>query len=137
MPCLPAYTSDIRGALAVRHSRSSRQDGHGGSSVPEDDRLSTVESRLQWPGGITQCPVVGERIAFYRQRRGYTQEVLAGLVGRSTDWLVVLGLFGSFKRSLDLLVCAVLATVDRLGVEAEEHGDAVSGAAGDFGRGDP
>ncbi|MFF4688599.1 hypothetical protein [Streptomyces sp. NPDC001307] len=27
---------------------------------------------------------IGERIAFYRKRRGYTQEVLAGLVGRST-----------------------------------------------------
>ncbi|MCO8305916.1 helix-turn-helix domain-containing protein, partial [Streptomyces sp. RKCA744] len=30
---------------------------------------------------------IGERIAFYRNRRGYTQEVLAGLVGHSTDWL--------------------------------------------------
>ncbi|MGY4902841.1 helix-turn-helix domain-containing protein [Streptomyces sp. 900116325] len=30
---------------------------------------------------------IGERIAFYRKRRGYTQEVLAGLVGRSSDWL--------------------------------------------------
>ncbi|MGW6260461.1 helix-turn-helix domain-containing protein [Streptomyces sp. NPDC055085] len=30
---------------------------------------------------------IGERIAFYRRRRGHTQEVLAGLVGRSTDWL--------------------------------------------------
>ncbi|MFH8469501.1 helix-turn-helix domain-containing protein [Streptomyces sp. NPDC017991] len=30
---------------------------------------------------------IGERITFYRKRRGYTQEVLAGLVGRSTDWL--------------------------------------------------
>ncbi|MFF7758908.1 helix-turn-helix domain-containing protein [Streptomyces griseorubiginosus] len=30
---------------------------------------------------------IGERIAFHRKRRGYTQEVLAGLVGRSTDWL--------------------------------------------------
>ncbi|MEU8788684.1 helix-turn-helix domain-containing protein [Streptomyces sp. NPDC048643] len=30
---------------------------------------------------------IGERIAFYRKRRGYTQEVLAGLVGRNTDWL--------------------------------------------------
>lgn len=30
---------------------------------------------------------IGERIAFYRKRRGYTQAVLAGLVGRSTDWL--------------------------------------------------
>ncbi|MDX3850221.1 helix-turn-helix domain-containing protein [Streptomyces sp. AK02-01A] len=30
---------------------------------------------------------IGERIAFHRRRRGYTQQVLAGLVGRSTDWL--------------------------------------------------
>lgn len=30
---------------------------------------------------------VGERIAFYRRRRGYTQEVCANLVGRTEDWL--------------------------------------------------
>lgn len=30
---------------------------------------------------------VGERIAFYRARRGLTQAVLANLVGRSEDWL--------------------------------------------------
>lgn len=30
---------------------------------------------------------IGDRIAFYRRRRGYTQAVLAGLLGRSTDWL--------------------------------------------------
>lgn len=30
---------------------------------------------------------VGQRIAFYRGRRGLTQAVLAGLVGRSEDWL--------------------------------------------------
>lgn len=30
---------------------------------------------------------IGQRIAFYRKRRGYTQAVLAGLVGHSTDWL--------------------------------------------------
>ncbi|MFF7356732.1 helix-turn-helix domain-containing protein [Streptomyces filipinensis] len=30
---------------------------------------------------------IGERIAFYRERRGYTQPVLAGLVGHRTDWL--------------------------------------------------
>ncbi|MGP4111348.1 helix-turn-helix domain-containing protein [Streptomyces sp. 4N509B] len=30
---------------------------------------------------------IGERIAFHRRRRGYTQHVLAGLVGRGTDWL--------------------------------------------------
>jgi transcriptional regulator with XRE-family HTH domain len=31
---------------------------------------------------------VGERIAYYRRRRGLTQVVLAGLVGRSPSWLV-------------------------------------------------
>ncbi|MCE7011506.1 helix-turn-helix domain-containing protein [Kibdelosporangium philippinense] len=30
---------------------------------------------------------VGERIAFYRRRRGLAQSTLAGLVGRSEDWL--------------------------------------------------
>lgn len=30
---------------------------------------------------------IGERIAFYRRRRGLTQAVLASLVGRSEDWL--------------------------------------------------
>ena len=30
---------------------------------------------------------VGERIAYWRRRRGLTQEVLAGLVGRSSVWL--------------------------------------------------
>jgi transcriptional regulator with XRE-family HTH domain len=30
---------------------------------------------------------IGQRVAWYRARRGLTQEVLAGLVGRTTDWL--------------------------------------------------
>lgn len=30
---------------------------------------------------------VGERVAFYRARRGLTQTQLANLVGRRTDWL--------------------------------------------------
>jgi transcriptional regulator with XRE-family HTH domain len=30
---------------------------------------------------------VGERVAFYRRRRGLPQATLAGLVGRSEDWL--------------------------------------------------
>jgi transcriptional regulator with XRE-family HTH domain len=30
---------------------------------------------------------IGERVAWYRRRRGLSQEVLAGLVGRTTDWL--------------------------------------------------
>lgn len=30
---------------------------------------------------------IGERIAFYRRRRGLSQVVLANLVGRTEDWL--------------------------------------------------
>jgi transcriptional regulator with XRE-family HTH domain len=30
---------------------------------------------------------IGERVAFYRKRRGMSQEVLAGLIGRTVDWL--------------------------------------------------
>jgi transcriptional regulator with XRE-family HTH domain len=37
--------------------------------------------------GLGDHLTIGERIAFHRRRRGYTQQVLAGLVGRSTDWL--------------------------------------------------
>ncbi len=37
--------------------------------------------------GMTEALTIGERIAFYRRRRGQSQEVLAGLVGRTEDWL--------------------------------------------------
>jgi transcriptional regulator with XRE-family HTH domain len=36
---------------------------------------------------MTENLTIGERVAWYRRRRGMSQEVLAGLVGRSTDWL--------------------------------------------------
>ncbi|MEU3406404.1 helix-turn-helix transcriptional regulator [Streptomyces sp. NPDC006670] len=36
---------------------------------------------------MTANLTIGERVAWYRRRRGLPQEVLAGLVGRSTDWL--------------------------------------------------
>jgi transcriptional regulator with XRE-family HTH domain len=37
--------------------------------------------------GMTDTLTIGERVAWYRRRRGMTQEVLAGLVGRTVDWL--------------------------------------------------
>ena len=37
--------------------------------------------------GMTQHLTTGERVAWYRHRRGLSQEVLAGLVGRTADWL--------------------------------------------------
>ncbi|MFE2755005.1 helix-turn-helix domain-containing protein [Actinosynnema sp. NPDC059335] len=36
---------------------------------------------------MTNALTIGERIAWYRRRRGVPQEVLAGRVGRTTDWL--------------------------------------------------
>ncbi|MEV4013368.1 helix-turn-helix transcriptional regulator [Nonomuraea angiospora] len=30
---------------------------------------------------------IGQRVSWYRRRRGMAQDVLAGLVGRTTDWL--------------------------------------------------
>jgi transcriptional regulator with XRE-family HTH domain len=37
--------------------------------------------------GMTETLTIGERVAYYRRRRGRSQEVLAGLVGRTPDWL--------------------------------------------------
>ncbi|MEU0572461.1 helix-turn-helix domain-containing protein [Nonomuraea sp. NPDC005983] len=37
--------------------------------------------------GMTDHLTIGERVAWYRKRRGMAQEVLAGLIGRTADWL--------------------------------------------------
>lgn len=47
---------------------------------------------------------VGERVAFYRRRRGLTQVALAGLVGRSEDWLSKIERGEREIRRLDVLV---------------------------------
>jgi transcriptional regulator with XRE-family HTH domain len=36
---------------------------------------------------MTENLTAGERVAWYRRRRGMSQEVLAGLIGRTADWL--------------------------------------------------
>jgi transcriptional regulator with XRE-family HTH domain len=36
--------------------------------------------------GMTETLTIGERVAFYRRRRGLSQDVVAGLVGRTEDW---------------------------------------------------
>ncbi|MEV6345027.1 helix-turn-helix transcriptional regulator [Actinoplanes sp. NPDC051851] len=36
---------------------------------------------------MTMKLTIGERVAWYRRRRGLSQEVLAGLIGRTADWL--------------------------------------------------
>ncbi|PKV99580.1 helix-turn-helix protein [Amycolatopsis echigonensis] len=37
--------------------------------------------------GMTENLTIGERVAWYRRRRGMSQEALAGLVGRTGEWL--------------------------------------------------
>ena len=37
--------------------------------------------------GTTDAMTIGERVAFYRPRRGLSQEILAGLVGKTAEWL--------------------------------------------------
>jgi transcriptional regulator with XRE-family HTH domain len=47
---------------------------------------------------------IGERIAFYRRRRGLSQAVLANLVGRTEDWLSKIERGEREIRRLDVLV---------------------------------
>jgi transcriptional regulator with XRE-family HTH domain len=56
---------------------------------------------------------VGERVAFYRRRKGVTQEVLSGLLGRSVEWLAQ---FERGVRELDRL-STIVAVADALGIE--------------------
>ena len=37
--------------------------------------------------GMTDAMTTGQRVAFYRRRRGLSQEVLGGLVGKTAEWL--------------------------------------------------
>ena len=37
--------------------------------------------------GMTNSLTIGERVAWYRHRRGMSQEILAGIIGRTVDWL--------------------------------------------------
>jgi transcriptional regulator with XRE-family HTH domain len=53
--------------------------------------------------GVGDHLSIGERIAFYRRRRGLTQVVLASLVGRSEDWLSKIERGEREIRRLDVL----------------------------------
>jgi transcriptional regulator with XRE-family HTH domain len=62
---------------------------------------------------FTDEATVGERVAFYRRRRGMTQEVLAGLLGRSVEWLAQ---FERGAKELDRL-STIVAIANALGIE--------------------
>lgn len=76
---------------------------------------------------------IGERIAFYRARRGLTQAVLANLVGRSEDWLSKIERGERQIRRLDMLTEVARALRVTLGdlvgepvlVEEEQRNDDV------------
>lgn len=63
--------------------------------------------------GLIEEATAGERVVFYRRRKGITQEVLAGLVGRSAEWLAQ---FERGARELDRL-STIVAIADALGIE--------------------
>lgn len=46
-----------------------------------------AEEEDRFVRGMTQNLTIGERVAWYRRRRGMSQNVLAGLIGRSEDWI--------------------------------------------------
>ncbi|HEU0128325.1 MAG TPA: helix-turn-helix domain-containing protein [Pseudonocardiaceae bacterium] len=62
---------------------------------------------------FTDEATVGGRVAFYRRRKGITQEVLAGLLGRSVEWLAQ---FERGAKELDRL-STIVAIADVLGIE--------------------
>jgi transcriptional regulator with XRE-family HTH domain len=71
---------------------------------------------------------VGERIAFYRRRRGLSQAVLANLVGRTEDWLSKIERGEREIRRLDVLVDVARALRVTLGEpvpleDDQEHDD--------------
>ena len=97
---------------------------------------------MSW--GIGDELSIGERIALYRVRRGFTQAVLAGLMGRSEDWLskiergerqiLQIDLLVALARELrvnlgDLIGQPVLAEDERQQDDVPAVRDALMGAA--------
>ncbi|MGH3929219.1 MAG: helix-turn-helix domain-containing protein, partial [Pseudonocardiaceae bacterium] len=62
---------------------------------------------------LTDEATVGERVAFFRRRKGITQEVLSGLLGRSVEWLAQ---FERGAKELDRL-STIVAIAHALGIE--------------------
>ncbi|WP_027935899.1 helix-turn-helix domain-containing protein [Amycolatopsis sp. ATCC 39116] len=83
--------------------------------------------------GVGDQLSIGERVAFYRRRRGLSQAVLADLVGRSEDWLSKIERGERDIRRLDVLADVARALRVTLGdllgepvlMEDEERNDDV------------
>ncbi len=77
--------------------------------------VATVVTRILPVRGAGDPLTIGERVAFYRRRRGLTQAVLAGLVGRSEDWLSKVERGEREIRRVDLLTAMAKALRVSLG----------------------
>lgn len=85
--------------------------------------------------GLTDTLSIGERVAWYRRRRGISQEVLAGLIGRTTDWLSKvenghitldrLSVIKALADQLDVQIGDLLAEPSLLDWTAEINGNTV------------
>ncbi|WP_369185160.1 helix-turn-helix domain-containing protein [Streptomyces sp. Y1] len=85
---------------------------------------------------MTETLSIGERVAWYRRRRGMPQEVLAGLVGRTADWLSKvengrieldrLSVIRALADALDIRLGDLLAEPSLLDWPGDAQGGAVS-----------
>ena len=64
-----------------------RAGGGGNPEIPSGVAYPHDGWETQGMRGMTAEVDLGRRIAWYRQRRGLSQEVLADMVGRTADWL--------------------------------------------------
>ncbi|MBA3907457.1 MAG: helix-turn-helix domain-containing protein, partial [Pseudonocardiales bacterium] len=79
----PPWAADAGCCRLTAHSL-----GVGSDSDPEEFAgVSHNRGRRGRVRGRIEPLTIGERVAFYRRRCGQSQEVLAGLVGRTEDWL--------------------------------------------------
>lgn len=67
-------------AASLRALPADKPEGNSGVHLPGQEKLIAMR-------GMTETMTIGERVAWYRRRRGQSQLVLAGLVGRTEDWL--------------------------------------------------
>lgn len=76
-----AFCCALEGAVASLRAPPDN-DPEENSGVSSGAREKVIIVR-----GMTETTTIGEKISFYRRRRGLPQSVLAGLVGRTEDWL--------------------------------------------------
>ena len=90
-PCGASVLVMVFTAELLPVGREDLQSRVGASQTPNLEKSSGVpeliSGTLSNVGTAPETLTLGERIAYYRKRRGMSQAVLAGLVGRTENWL--------------------------------------------------